>query len=139
MVVCNQKCKYCYYTCCLLQNHDKEHKSPYEHKCKGKCSICNRFKCIEKDCNQIYNIESGHPNEHLCKYFHKCKENCIFKESSSNFKEECGLEYGHIDEDKAKIHYCNKDCDLKGKTKGCEGKCVFTLPNNGKDYFCGVQ
>ena len=32
--------KYCYYKCCLLQGHEKEHECPYNHKCKEKCSIC---------------------------------------------------------------------------------------------------
>ena len=141
-IICNQKCKYCYYKCCLLQNHDKEHKCAYDHKCKEKCLICFNCRCIEKNCDQLCKIESGHPdNNHSCKHFHKCKDNCIFKGFSNDCKGECSLEYGHSDNHncKAEIHYCNRKCHLNGKARGCKEKCSYKLPHDGKEHDCCVQ
>ena len=53
-IICQEKCTYCYYKCTLLQGHNnkdfKAHECPYDHKCKGDCSICKDCKCIEEKC-----------------------------------------------------------------------------------------
>ena len=62
--LCRQKCKYCYYNCCFLQDQEEEHKCPYNHKCKEICSLCINSKCNDKDCEHIFGDKSGHPNNH---------------------------------------------------------------------------
>lgn len=83
-ILCRQKCKYCYYKCCLLLGHKEEHKCPYNHKCKEKCSLCIKSVCEDKNCEHSCNDKSGHVDAHECGHYHQCKEICWKKDYSIN-------------------------------------------------------
>ena len=110
--ICQDRCKYCYYNCILLQGHDKEHKCPYDHKCKEQCSICKERNCNNNNCSHTCEDKAGHTGKHICTHFHQCKKECKYKDFSINCNGICILEYGHKEE----IHSCGileHDCTTK--------------------------
>ena len=137
--ICNEKCKNCYYKCCLLQGHEKQHECPYNHKCKEKCSICIKCECTEKKCEHICYNKSGHPDAHKCLHMHQCMENCSLKDFSIDCKGRCNLEYGHEKDHECglKIHHCKEKCYLNGKSKNCKELCNLPFPHEGKEHNCG--
>ena len=138
-ILCRQQCKYCYYTCCLLQGHKDEHKCPYDHNCKESCSLCTISKCSEKDCGNKCIEKAGHPEGHKCNHFHQCPENCYFKNYTSDCKGRCNLNLGHDNNHSCgmEIHHCNENCELYSNARNCNGKCILTYPHEGKDHYCG--
>jgi len=139
--LCRQKCKYCYYNCCLLQDHEDEHKCPYDHKCKEICSLCIKSQCNDKNCEHSCIDKSGHPDFHECGHYHQCNDNCVKKEYSKNCKGRCMLKLGHENEHDCGLetHYCKSLCDLNSKTKNCKKYCNLIYPHEGKEHNCGKQ
>ena len=139
--ICNEKCKNCYYKCCLLQGHEKEHECPYNHKCKEKCSICIKCECNEKNCDRICYNKSGHSDVHKCLHVHQCMEKCSKKDFSIDCKGRCILDYGHEKDHECglKIHHCKENCYLNGKSKNCKKKCILPFPHEGKEHNCGQK
>jgi len=139
-ILCQEKCKYCYYKCCLLQGHQKEHECPYNHKCKEKCSYCYESKCNDENCEHNCENKSGHPGIHKCSHLHQCKGNCSLKEFSIDCKEKCILEYNHSQNHDCgiKIHHCKENCYLIGKARKCNKKCNLPFPHEGKEHDCGA-
>ena len=137
--ICNEKCKNCYFNCCLLQGHKEEHECPYNHKCKEKCSICIKCECTEKKCEHICYYKSGHPDIHKCLHMHQCMENCSLKDFSIDCKGRCNLEYGHENNHECglKIHHCKENCYLNGKAKNCKKLCKLPFPHEDKEHNCG--
>ena len=136
-ILCRQDCKKCYYKCCLLNGHEKEHDCLYDHKCKKKCDICLNCKCSNEDCKQNCIKKSGHPEIHTCNHFHRCPENCDLKDKSIDCGVRCNLEFKHNSKHDCglRIHHCREFCYLKDKAKNCGEKCILSVPHDGK-HIC---
>ena len=140
-IICQEQCKFCYFKCTLLHGHDKEHKCPYDHKCKEKCSICIKCNCSNKECSQMCEEKSGHLGEHFCKHFHQCKEMCEYNSFTNDCKGRCNLEYNHTENHKCEVreHHCKESCYLDGKAKNCGKKCKLIYPHEGIEHNCENQ
>ena len=102
--LCNQYCKYCHLKCSKLQGHENIHECPYDHKCKEKCSICEKCKCIDKNCENKCNCKLGHNGIHICHHLHQCYDTCFLNPYTNNCNGRCILEFDHKEK-----HNCGVD------------------------------
>ena len=138
-IICQQKCRYCYYNCNKLEGHKGFHECPYDHKCKEECSICQKYICNEeKNCLNKCNKQSGHSDLHICNHFHQCPKFCKYNPYTNDCEGRCYLEYNHegIHICKLKNHHCKMNCSLKDIAKNCGGICKLEFPHEG-NHNCG--
>ena len=138
-VLCRQQCKYCYYSCFLIQGHKDEHKCPYNHKCKEICSLCIKSQCSDKNCEHNCLDKAGHPSHHTCDHVHQCRELCYLNNCTIDCKGRCILQLGHENNHICELenHHCNLNCELYSKARNCKGKCILSYPHEGKEHDCG--
>ena len=139
-IICNEKCYHCYNKCYLPAGHRSEHQCFYDHKCKNKCSICEKIKCKNDNCNQICSLELSHPESsaHTCNHFHPCLGICYLDGYTKDCKKICILEYGHSGKHFCGMneHHCNGICSLKEKARNCNENCIKIYPHEGEEHDC---
>ena len=146
--ICHEKCQICDKIKCNEENCELSCKykiAGHENvnNSKEAFHICSHFhKCVKNNechlnhlegCKKICQLEYNHEGKCFCKSKHLCDKECCYKNYSKDCEKKCDKEIDHEGEHlcKSKVHYCTRDCSLKGKSKGCinNGKCNLTLPH----------
>ena len=91
---------------------DNESKNYNNNICKEKCSICQKAKCLNGNCNNICIKEFGHESMHSCNHEHLC--NCICElYNSPGCYQKCILQFPHEGPHNCGArHMCNRKCSF---------------------------